>query len=408
MNNNYIKREHRGLIFLSLSFILLTIISSYGSILSFDLPFPDIIITLILLFCYFVANSDKVIKIDKIVVLLLLRSLLFCLNVFILSVSVEYAVEELFICIVSILIFVGVGSFGGENDTRNILAIFSFIISLQLCLEFIINGMVNKGEIVAGIGASNYAAAFLLVSITYLIFCRGNILCNLVVVFDIIMLLMTLSFGAYIALFIVLCVYVVKHFDWGKSSTRKAALLILVALIAFLICFFNLSIGKPIFDKIKFKVMALLSGDLKEFGSSRIEVYSCSFNNFKKHYIFGPIINPVDIVYDSVYNFDNERTHNFILESLVRYGIVGTVINVAIIFQIIKKYLILKNTKYKKMANAVLITFIAALIHGLVEPNFFTKDFEFIIWLLLGSMFRLDNISAERSNSSFNVKKYKL
>lgn len=388
MKNTFIKKGQRGIVFLILSFISLTVITPYGSVLSFDVPFPGIIITFILLLCYFIVNRDKELKCNVIISLLALRAVLFAINA-ILNVGAGYALEELSISFISIMIFVGVSSFGEENDVKYVFTAFSFIISLQLCLGFILKGTANKSVIVAGVGASNYAASFLLVCIAYLLFNPGKILSKLTVVFDVIMLIMTLSFGAYMALAVILLIYAVKRFDWRKKSTVIIALLSLTVTVAVLACLLNLNIGSPIYEKIQSKLSALLSGNFKSFGSSRIEVYTCSFNNFKKNIFFGPIINPVDIQYDTVYHFDNERAHNFLLESLVRYGLAGTVINAAMLILIIKKYIRLKGTKYKKIADAVFIAFIAALVHGLVEPNFFSKDFEFVIWLLLGTMWGL-------------------
>lgn len=75
------------------------------------------------------------------------------------------------------------------------------------------------------------------------------------------------------------------------------------------------------------------------------------------------------------------RTHNFALESLLLYGIVGSILNLFILYFLIRSFRCKKNLPY-------LMAFLGALVHGLFEPNFFTLHFELFLWLMIGISLR--------------------
>ena len=381
-------------IFIYLAFLCFIFISSYDAPFSFDVPFPAIALSVLLFILCFIPNLGSSIRLNPIIFFIIGRTVIFCANAALLGLGVTVILGELVTSLTCILVFVFISNFGETNIIKNICLMFSFVVSVQLFIGFILNGFSDKSIIVSGIGASNYAATFLVVCITYLIFAHLNKWQWLIVIFDALILLLTLSFGAYMALFIVICVFLRKQINWRNKQTRKKIFFVFVLLLFVFIAFLCSDIGKSILKKFEEKLLALFSGNWKVFGSSRIEVYSCSLRNFKEHFLFGNIINPVEIQHDHLEYYADARAHNFLLESLVRYGLCGTIFNALIFYCIIKKYR--KMIVNDKSVYAAFIALVAALLHGFVEPNFFTMHFEIFIWLFIGELYFKERIAINK------------
>ena len=382
-------------IFLYLAYLSLALISGYGAALSFDVPFPAILIFILFLSIYMLLNVDKIRYIGCIPYLLAIRLGLFTLNAFILKMDTEILLEQIVTTFLSIVIFICFYNFGSKNnkEIKFTLLIFSLITSVQICVGLIGKLNVGKGTIVAGIGESNYAATFLLLCISYLLFSKVNKLEAIIVVFDIFVLLLTQSFGAYIALLIVFCIYLKKCVNWKKHNLRRIALLVLFTLAIIIVIALKTNVGQQVTRKLSEKIGFLLQGNFKGFGASRLEVYKCSWNNFTNHFLLGSIENPTIVKYGSLSVYTpSERSHNFILESLVLYGLLGTILNCIVLYIIVTrgKIMVKKYPNKFPLAVAVFIAF----VHGLVEPNLFTMHFELFFWLLVGALLSGQNRKA--------------
>lgn len=372
--------------FLYLAFLSLAIVSSYGAFLSFDVPFPAILIFLVFMACYSLCCINVKIKLTYIPALLLVRLLLFCINCVYVGASTETLIEQITITVCSIFVFLCGYNFlsGDKKALKTVLISFSFVTSIQIILSVIANHMQDKAGIVAGIGLSNYAACFLLLCVSYLLFVKTNILEKLVIVLDIIALLVTQSFGAYLALFVVVIVFLIKKINWYSRKVRRNVLALLILAVIAVIVFFHTSLGAGAWNKIKEKILYLLQGNWKNFGSSRGELFEFSWENIKRHLIFGTIenYNPAIAETSALSRWQGFRTHNLLLESLLLYGIVGTLINVAILFYIWSRGK--KGLKAKSEQYAFIPCFVAILIHGMLEPAIFTLHFEIFLWLIIG------------------------
>lgn len=79
--------------------------------------------------------------------------------------------------------------------------------------------------------------------------------------------------------------------------------------------------------------------------------------------------------------FDAVRAHNFILESLVQTGIIGTLIYLALIIIVLLRLLKIRQAQ----ARHTLLAFYAlTFLHGLVEPNLFSPWSDTLVWFLFG------------------------
>jgi O-antigen ligase len=84
-------------------------------------------------------------------------------------------------------------------------------------------------------------------------------------------------------------------------------------------------------------------------------------------------------------NRENYRAHNLFLEALSSYGILGFILLVLPLCRVLKKIMAYIRRNHD---NTILIPSFLALsagvIHGLVEPNFYSFEYEFIWWSIAG------------------------
>lgn len=395
------QKQERGSnnIFLYMGFVSLAMISAYKAPLSFDVPFPGILVFICCLIMHCLINKFFEIRISTISYLLFLRIILFTLNALYLSVNINTILEQIVITFISIMIFEWFRSISVNSTAiiKNILLIFSLLTSIQLIIGFSRNISLDKGEIVAGIGNSNYAATFLLLSVVFLMFIKTKWYEKIIMFIGLVSLLLTQSFGAYIALAVAIIIYIYRKLDWRLVRNWFFLAFLLIVIASIFICFIKTNIGKGVYEKIITKINFLLAGDWKNFGSSRLELYEFSWNNIKRNFCFGSIINYNNSI-SADYRFQNFRTHNILLESLLIFGLVGTLINLVIYF-IIRKYI---RKHRSALIYPYIFTIFAAIIHGMIEPNFFTLHFEPFIWMIIGGLMSR-NVGKEMSTEANQV-----
>lgn len=400
----YNKNKYKYIL-LYLAYISLAILTSYPSILAVDLPFPTILVFIFLLFTFFLwflsgYKKDLLMcRFHFIVFFLFIRTLLFFINAIYLQIEAEEILMEILMGILSIFLFTF--SYNYISDTRdeikNIFLLFTLITSAQIIILLVQNAfLIDKSDIVAGVGYSNYAAGFLLFCVAYLLFIKINTIEKIVVGIGILALLLTQSFAAYLTLMIIALLFLIIKFNWKKKINWLYAFLIFSILIGSFVVFCNTSIGAPVWQKIKQKIDFFLQGDWDNFGSSRGELFNGTWANILRSPFFGVINNAV-IVNEEL---GISRAHNFFLESLVRYGIIGSLCNIAIVVFIVLDLKGLK--KFCPKNKACLIAVLAALLHGLLEPNLFTLRFELFFWLIIGAL--LSQTETRRSWSLLDFK----
>ena len=108
--------------------------------------------------------------------------------------------------------------------------------------------------------------------------------------------------------------------------------------------------------------------------NNRLLVYKDALNLFAINPIFGRSAYAY-VVFDAVIS------HNFILESLVQTGIIGTLIYLTSIFLVLYKLLKNKNCDFKKYFCVFIVGY---LIQGLEEPNLFEILSDCYFWLICG------------------------
>ncbi len=388
-NLNYKKNKY-VYVLLYLAYISITIFTAYPATLSIrwnsDVDVFFIVFFVAFITCLLLLNwkDIKGIRIHYVTFLFVLRFLLYLINGLIKKVPSTYIVEELLITILYVVIFNCSFNLISEDRTevKNLLTFFTIMTGVQLLLVYVVNDFsLRKQFIVAGIGYSNYCATFLLLAVSYLTFVKTNLFQKFVIGFGVIALILTESFGAYVAFLVVVVIALITKINWKSKKTILLFFPIIIVIVLGLIFFFNTKLGHPAWNRILTKFRYIKTGNYKNLGSSRISLYSQTLENIKNSPLFGCITN---VITNSAGEVIVYKAHNFVLESLVSYGIVGTLINAIIVILVI---IDIKKSKNKSATfRGEVIALIAVLIHGLVEPNFFTLHFEMFIAFIVGGM----------------------
>lgn len=386
-----------------LSFLVFVFFSSYDSFGVMDLPFPVIILFIALqLVSFFSLNLKFKFKIpNALVSLLCLRAIIFFLGAIINKIDLNSLLYEMAFTLLCIYLVSFTYSFTSESkkEITFVLALFGIITTCQILINILLKGF-NKANIVSGIGMSNYAATFILLSFCYFLFYSKKWYMHILTFICLIGVLLTQSFGAYVAVVIMIIIRLFKKYKWNEPNIWILFLVICFLGSIFLLICSKTEIGASIVNKITEKMTLLFEGNFEALGSSRLELYKFTFDNFINNWMFGSInnFNP-DLPLN--YAYQNSRAHNFILESLIYYGLFGSFVNLAICIYLIN--FIRKNKLLKTKLNPLIYTIIGALIHGFVEPNFFTMHFEIFFWVLVGSIVSGNNL-VEKKEEVTNIK----
>lgn len=391
-------------ILLYIAYFSLAIFSDYNSPLTIYLydfynaiPFIALLIGFIVWLLIDLRKDLKEVKIPWIVFLLLARIVLYVTNAWIhFGWNINLFLTELLMTGISAVVFLYAYNFVSDSreEIKHICSVFISITSLQLFIVFLQHGFdVDKNLIIAGIGGSNYAATFLLICVTYMLFVDTKLWEKAIIALGIVNLLLTQSFGAYLAFAVVVVFALCIKLNWKEKKTWYYVGGGCLALLIVAGVFFLTSPGEAVYHKIVQKLGYLLEGDFNSFGSSRLSLYQYSWYNIKKNIWFGTIDNYADpsVFGEAFDRFAHGRTHNFFLESMLMYGIVGTLLNACILGLIV--YSAYKNFKKPEYVGCSLVI-LAAFVHGFVEPNLLTLRFGWFLWLFIGVLLSADKSKA--------------
>lgn len=321
-----------------------------------------------LLFSIF-SKLEKNLKIDIISVLLLIRFLLFVVSNLMISIEGSNNTDFQFGIVLAYFLcfcYYIIGSFFNNKELITKLCFWSIvIITFQLILTYIGRSLVYsnivdmKWWMVIPLGQTNSIGCYLIGMMIYLNCSLNKKKTKIIVlILTLISILFTYSRSGLIiyALYIlyIILLDLKKH---KTSSIIKVFSIFVIVLCAMIILLLN---ATYIFDRFSFNSLS----------SSRIKVYIEGIELFSNNLLIG--------VGAYIYHIhDAYKAHNWILETFIQTGIIGSLL----FFVIIKKVYI----KIKKISPVMTIFMIFYLIHGLVEPNLYTVNFDSFFWLLIGS-----------------------
>lgn len=279
---------------------------------------------------------------------------------------------------------------------KDIICVYSLIISIQVILTYLLNfikfGSILKSTLEISIGESNYIAANLIVCLFYLLYRhKKNKKEYLAIIASGIALIMTMSFGVIVSFIVVNLIYLlmVDRDKLFKFIVYGFIFIIISSIIITLIRNKPNIYLTPFVEYLDNKILAIQNGDIRALTSGRNLLYEYSWQKFLKNPLLGQFKFDAG---DSIYS--TFRSHNLILESLIQFGIIGSIFFFIPLMHILSKNIKSIYRAKNKEIKIVFLAILAGLIHGMVEPNFFALEFEFLWWSLAGisvAKIRLDN-----------------
>jgi len=356
------------------------------------LPYLDTLAFIVpLIICVLLLIRDNEVKLDLIAIMLFFRVIFSLLTFQKNNISYYLASKSFLVFTTSLMSYVIWYSIAKNIETKKFslfIKVFASILSIQTFgiyfrnyLEF---GVVFKNAIEVPIGSSNFVAANLIVCVVYLLYVSNkNRVDTFVIGLSIVSLILTLSFGAIVSLFLILIVrYYMDMKD--RSVTRRLFMfsLLITAFIGLCHYYINYSpssdnIFNDINANISIKVIYLYEGNIERLLSGRLGLYELAIENFINNPLLGSYYG---VVFKGIANF---KAHNLFLEALSSYGILGFITFIIPLLTALFNVNRI-NRRIVESETPFLLALLVGIIHGFVEPNFFTLSFEFIWWSIAG------------------------
>lgn len=181
---------------------------------------------------------------------------------------------------------------------------------------------------------------------------------------------------------LLILLYVMVRYIMPRASFTQGA--IIRTILSIIICILILIVAIIISSSTVEAFLTLFN--YRSMTYTRFEVYKEAFELFLEHPIFGR--GPYSYhVYDAV------MSHNFIIETLVQQGIVGSIPYVAALIIVLRR---IKRTG--KFHATYFYAIVFCLFKGLMEPMFFSANFEVFFWFFVGVACRKQKDCIARNN----------
>ena len=313
----------------------------------------------------------KKIKINTIIILLLIRCILYFIPILYIFDGEEFKVGMCYAIIQCFFsFFIGINS--EQENLENIikvLMIYSIIICIEeayTLLQHNISIFSNdlKWWMVIPLGRNNYITCVLIP--TYALVSNyidnNKLLKN---IYFLIILFGVLATGSRLGLILYISYNIYNKLKEKKN--KKDIMIFFSAIIIIFITFIVLGMNKYL----------ILLAD-RFFSTSlyanRLQVYREAFEVFLNNPIFGRSAFEYSV-------YDVTKCHNFILESLVQTGIIGTIVYLISLGLVINKIKSIEDQRTKKSLMSFIVLW---LLQGLLEPNLFGLMSDFYFWIILG------------------------
>ncbi len=269
-----------------------------------------------------------------------------------------------------------------DRKEINIIAVAT---SLIIVGQFIVTFIIEKGvkrNIGCFLGDHNYACTVLIMLVAYLLFSKTNIFAKIVAYVSVASMVLVQSFGASMIGVALIVIYLITKTNWKNKlhiGLWIAGFLVAVGLV--LVIWF-VPKNVPVLSYFSKKLHSFVDGNFDTTASGRKHVFRYAWESFLQNPIFGNLENNNATHPHSWLR--HMRTHNHLLESLVIYGIVGTILNVAILGYVYVVGII--RVRQDKTRLPLLIACTVAFIQGFFDPNFLTVLFSIYFYLFAGAL----------------------
>jgi len=247
----------------------------------------------------------------------------------------------------------------------------------------------KKNLLTVGWGRSNYLAAFFVIiiptTIGYLFYTKSKKLKVFLIVALVFMsfaLILTLSRGGILALFIALIIL------FSRIIKAKTFMPFLIVLLVFTVILLLNPLTYVLIDRIS---------SFETSGSvfSRINYYVDVWNAFLKHPITGVGLGNLSYYATFILAHDaSPAAHNIVLGALGEVGVIGAILYFAIFALLLQNvfadYRIERDESLKVLRWCILSSVVGGLVHTLVEPTLDGLQFSIIFWTMAGVYTKLN------------------
>jgi O-antigen ligase len=262
------------------------------------------------------------------------------------------------------------------NQLEYLIKLF-FVLGILVSAEVLYH-YISSGDIAAslladrvhlGWGLSNYVATYLLIFIpasVYFIKMKPlKFLTAIVIAFEIMMLLFTLSRGGVLA-FIVMVPFMIIYIYHGQRSKFRVTMYLLMIMISLAVVFaLRTDYFQPLFDRFK-------ELDFAE-GNGRVDLWIQAYHKFKEHPLLGAGL---------LARFEEGRYHfyhNTIMHTLASFGIIGLA---SLVWQLIE-VVIMFVKKANVQKSVLFLAIMAANIHGMVDNVYYQLQFMALFFVII-------------------------
>jgi O-antigen ligase len=222
-----------------------------------------------------------------------------------------------------------------------------------------------------GWGISNFIATYLIIfisiSIYYVKTKKLKFITTLIIAFEIIMLLFTLSRGGVLAFLVLIPLLLYYLYHGQKNKTTITMYLLLLGILLSVIFSIATEYFLPLFER--FKNLKLTEGN------GRVDLWIQAYDKFMTYPIFGAgLFARVEGDYFGFY-------HNTIMHTLASLGIIGFISllwQAIVVFKIFMRRMTLEK-------GVLLIALIGANLHGMVDNVYFMPQFMILFFVVIAA-----------------------
>jgi len=251
--------------------------------------------------------------------------------------------------------------------------VLGILVSFEVLYHYISHGDIasslREDRVHLGWGLSNYVATYLIIFIPAAIYFVKNkplkFLSSIVIAFEILMLLFTLSRGGTLTLIILTPFLVLYLFYHQKHKLNIVLNVLLIFALLSMLFIFRTDYIQPLLDR-------FYHLDLTD-GSGRVDLWRQALQKFKENPLFGAGV---------LSRFEGGRFHfyhNTILHTMASFGLVGLA---SLIWQMIVVIILF----FKKTNSKIMILFLAifgANIHGMIDNVYYQLQFMVIFFVIV-------------------------
>ncbi|MFP4477895.1 MAG: O-antigen ligase family protein [Candidatus Izemoplasmatales bacterium] len=288
------------------------------------------------------------------------------------------------------IFYIGIGAFylliylffvntiKGENLDYliKLFIVLGLLISTQVLYYYLSTGDIAEAlttsRVDLGWGISNFIATYLIMFITATIFYiktkKYRLITVIIVAFEILMLIFTLSRGGVLSFIAILplLLYYLYHGQKNKIELTLYLFMILVLLVTVFVIRTDYFI--PLFER--FKTLDLYDG------SGRVELWKQALEKFKEHPILGAgLFARVEGDYFGFY-------HNTILHTLATLGVIGLISLLWQAYGVVKVIF----TKLNLEKGILFIALVGANIHGMIDNVYFMPQYMIIFFVIVAAI----------------------